>query len=310
MSDLRALVEQWREQAHALALINQHNQLQRCADDLVALLLEIPHAPDNDGGVAETERRHSADCRAQEATRQRAADALQVGEADPLVRAEQVEAALRRYAEMDAFRDAATFRDAADLVQEVCDLRAEVTGDPGRRPDRGVMILEIPDADPLVLRAEREHELKCWPEFFEESVTSRKLFEVRENDRDFRVGDTLWLREYTIGVGLSGRDARFVVSYMTDWKQAGRYVVLGMQPLERRDLAQEVRDLRASRDALEVEIATAREACPIVRTQNFCDASLLTLVEYEVSQLFRMQSRAEAAEAHLKARPTPQDSGA
>lgn len=75
------------------------------------------------------------------------------------------------------------------------------------------------------------HELKTWPEFFEEIVTGRKTFEIRLNDRGFQVGDGLWLREYTVGVGLSGRDARFRVSYMTDWKQRGDHVVLSLQPL-------------------------------------------------------------------------------
>ena len=42
-----------------------------------------PHLPwcpvSHDGGVADTERRHAADCRAQEAERQRDAEALQAG---------------------------------------------------------------------------------------------------------------------------------------------------------------------------------------------------------------------------------------
>lgn len=50
---------------------------------------------------------------------------------------------------------------------------------------------------------------------------------------------------------------------------------------------------------LEQEIAEAREACPVVRRQDYFDASLLTLVNEEISQLFRMQSRAEAAEARI-----------
>lgn len=54
---------------------------------------------------------------------------------------------------------------------------------------------------------------------------------------------------------------------------------------------------KSKHDELQAEIAAAREACPAVRMQRFFDASLLTLVEEEVSQLFRMQSRAEHAEA-------------
>ena len=50
---------------------------------------------------------------------------------------------------------------------------------------------------------------------------------------------------------------------------------------------------------LKSEIAEAREACPIVRRQDFFDASLLTVVSETVNQLFQMQSRAEAAEQRL-----------
>lgn len=40
------------------------------------------------------------------------------------------------------------------------------------------------------------HELKTWPYYFEEVWNGTKTFEVRKNDRDFRVGDTLILQEY------------------------------------------------------------------------------------------------------------------
>lgn len=49
------------------------------------------------------------------------------------------------------------------------------------------------------------------------------------------------------------------------------------------------------------EIAAAREACPAARMQRFFDASLLTLVNEEVGQLFKMQSRAESAEREVAA---------
>jgi len=40
-----------------------------------------------------------------------------------------------------------------------------------------------------------EHELKTDPDVFQESWTGRKLFEIRLNDRNFKPGDTLVLRE-------------------------------------------------------------------------------------------------------------------
>lgn len=40
------------------------------------------------------------------------------------------------------------------------------------------------------------HNLKCWPEYFEAVWFERKTFEIRINDRDFKVGDMLKLEEY------------------------------------------------------------------------------------------------------------------
>lgn len=40
------------------------------------------------------------------------------------------------------------------------------------------------------------HELKTWPIPFWDVVSGAKTFEVRKNDRDFKVGDYLVLKEY------------------------------------------------------------------------------------------------------------------
>lgn len=40
------------------------------------------------------------------------------------------------------------------------------------------------------------HEVKCWPEFFNALVNGNKTFEVRKNDRPYRVGDYLAINEY------------------------------------------------------------------------------------------------------------------
>lgn len=38
--------------------------------------------------------------------------------------------------------------------------------------------------------------LRCWPEFFEPMLDGRQQFDYRRDDRGFKVGDTLLLREY------------------------------------------------------------------------------------------------------------------
>jgi hypothetical protein len=41
-----------------------------------------------------------------------------------------------------------------------------------------------------------KHELKVWPQFFAALVDRTKTFEIRKNDRDFKVGDALLLKEW------------------------------------------------------------------------------------------------------------------
>lgn len=40
------------------------------------------------------------------------------------------------------------------------------------------------------------HELKTWVEYFQLVASGEKPFELRKNDRNFKLGDELLLREY------------------------------------------------------------------------------------------------------------------
>ena len=66
-------------------------------------------------------------------------------------------------------------------------------------------------------------------------------------------------------------------------------------------LAAALRAADAARQQAEQEIAMAREAYPSVRMQDHFDDSLLTLVNREVTRGFKLQSRAERAEAEIDA---------
>lgn len=59
------------------------------------------------------------------------------------------------------------------------------------------------------------HELKSWPEFFQCVFDGTKTFELRKNDRDFQVGDTLHLREWEPNTArYTGRECHLTVTYL------------------------------------------------------------------------------------------------
>ena len=69
------------------------------------------------------------------------------------------------------------------------------------------------------------HELKCWPTPFEAVESGKKTHEVRKNDRPYKVGDLLRLREYTNRVCkapdepewyYTGRELTVQVTYITE----------------------------------------------------------------------------------------------
>ena len=59
------------------------------------------------------------------------------------------------------------------------------------------------------------HALKTLPEYFEAVRKGDKTFELRENDRDFQVGDYLALNEWD-GEKYTGRSQLVKVTYILD----------------------------------------------------------------------------------------------
>lgn len=63
------------------------------------------------------------------------------------------------------------------------------------------------------------HALKILPSYFEDVMSGKKTFEIRKNDRDYKVGDLLALNEYTETeeyIGYSGRSCLVKVDYILD----------------------------------------------------------------------------------------------
>ena len=57
------------------------------------------------------------------------------------------------------------------------------------------------------------HELKILPKYYDEVISGKKRFELRKDDRDFQVGDTVSLKEFEDGK-YSGREKRFNIKYI------------------------------------------------------------------------------------------------
>jgi hypothetical protein len=89
---------------------------------------------------------------------------------------------------------------------------------------------ESPPAVADVPRAPMTHTLKTWAEFYGKVASGEKNFEVRFNDRDFRVGDTLVLEEYDPQWRtFTGQKVERVVTYVLHgWGLKDDHVAMGL----------------------------------------------------------------------------------
>ncbi|MEC1440531.1 DUF3850 domain-containing protein [Bacillus sonorensis] len=75
----------------------------------------------------------------------------------------------------------------------------------------------------------QRHKLKILPEYFDYVYSGEKSFEIRRNDRGFKVGDLLELHEYIPEKNeFTGRVVVREVTYMTDYAQKENYVVMAI----------------------------------------------------------------------------------
>lgn len=78
-------------------------------------------------------------------------------------------------------------------------------------------------------KAVKIHELKTLPKFFEAQLKGIKKFEVRFNNRDYKIGDILVLQEYSQTRGYTGKYLHVEITYVlneTNYCKEG-FVVLG-----------------------------------------------------------------------------------
>ena len=58
------------------------------------------------------------------------------------------------------------------------------------------------------------HELKTLPEYFDAVFMGKKNFEIRQNDRDYKIGDYVELQEYDLNKGFTGRKLSRQITYI------------------------------------------------------------------------------------------------
>lgn len=65
-------------------------------------------------------------------------------------------------------------------------------------------------------RKPKHHVAKSWPHFFQAIKAGMKTHDLRMNDRDYAVGDTMMLQEYEpFGLGYTGNEVLVEITFMT-----------------------------------------------------------------------------------------------
>lgn len=74
------------------------------------------------------------------------------------------------------------------------------------------------------------HELKILPTYFDAVISNVKHFELRKDDRDYKVGDFIVLREWESGK-YTGREIGFTIEYIlrdcSEYGLAEGYCIIG-----------------------------------------------------------------------------------
>jgi len=105
---------------------------------------------------------------------------------------------------------------------------------PGPDPIIGRITILMPDNS----TKSRYHELKTNPNPFICVSLDQKRAEFRKNDRDFKVYDTLILREYDVFHGYTGSyELRYITHIQEGYGIPEGYVMLSIRPLTEKEKA-------------------------------------------------------------------------
>lgn len=75
------------------------------------------------------------------------------------------------------------------------------------------------------------HKLKILPEYFDAIASRKKTFELRKDDRGYKVGDILWFREWDgeryTGRELSVIEIKYILRDCPEYGLSDGYCILG-----------------------------------------------------------------------------------
>lgn len=75
------------------------------------------------------------------------------------------------------------------------------------------------------------HDLKILPQYFDDVLYGNKTFEIRKDDRNFKLKDYLNLREWDPDKKqYTGKRIIKQICYLSHYEQQDGYVVLGLRP--------------------------------------------------------------------------------
>jgi len=77
-----------------------------------------------------------------------------------------------------------------------------------------------------------DHLLKILPEYYYSVKSGSKTFEIRKNDRNYKIGDLICLNLFNDGKFIDGEAILIKIKYLTDYKQRDGYVVFSFDIIE------------------------------------------------------------------------------